>query len=325
MSQSPARCVIPAQDAGTNVSVNESLAHGLVTRLMREAEDSTERLNLAINLRSTCKRAAMYRAKRDLLRRAVPELLRGAEFDADPSGKNKAGFYTIDHWGCGTVSTVAGRKPAVRAGSLVLSKSFVSPRNLQCGTLVLASVSRHAVMRLFQRLRTTDQREVLRELSDFARLAGENVSVFQQLGIDALLLIPTARGAFVVVVDNVYAELLTIKTWISDARLEEEPKRLQAVQRARCEGGYVMDDGAYYPVISAVALQRLFGEDASLANWHQLNQLCDATRPPGTPLVSGMRFLSTEERLQRFRERYGSPAREESTAAMVLQSAIRRD
>lgn len=300
-------------DQVCRVSVNESLAHGLVTRLMREADESTQRLNLAVKLRATRKRAATYRAKRDLLRRAIPEQLRGREFDADPSGKSKDGFYTIEHWGCGTVSTVAGRKPAVRAGSLVLAKSFVSPRSLQCGTLMLASVSRHALMRLFHRLRTTDQQEVMHELNALARLFWSNVSVFDHLGIDALLLIPTTRGAFVAVVDDTYAELVTVKTWISDARLENEPKRLEAVRRARAEDGYVMDDGTYYPVISAVALQRHLGPDASLTNWQQLNELCDACRPPGIPLVKDMRFQSTVDRLQRFRERFGKPERTEDT------------
>lgn len=215
--------------------MSETLAEGLVSRFItvwRDREMSS--VQRAITPQ-TMKRAAAYRATRDWVVRSVPRelFIFNAEFGAS-SGLDKRAMFLIAHW-----------QPSSTRACLDAMVTRVFARDGQVDFLPILIVTRHALVRLFQRLRTADPDRLMHELNTAAlscmTLALSGRSVLS--GHD--FLVPTPSGAAIVNIDPTLAAVMALKTWLSDARMRDSPGRLKMVERARREKGLVVivDDG----------------------------------------------------------------------------------
>ena len=169
------------------------------------------------------------------------------------SGKDKAGAMALVHW-----------QPEPRTKWLLVAVQTVSAHRPDILSHLLVTVSRHALVRLFQRLRTSDPLVVLDELAQSMKTYWHfhlsHVDVFGRADI----MVPTRRGAVAIGADESDPVGTVVKTWISDERMQERPARLRAVQRARAEDGYVLMANARFIVLSNESLKQRVTQEAIL-------------------------------------------------------------
>lgn len=234
--------------------MSESLAEGLVSRFIDEwTRSDLEALDRHPPPLKQ-KRAAAYRAICAWLHRSVPPSLQimtirqGAQ-----TGKEKAGAMALVHW-----------QPEPSRKSLLVAVQTVSAHRPDVVSQMLVTVSRHALVRLFQRLKTDDPLVVLGELAQsmksYWHFSLAHVDVFGRADI----MVPTPRGAAAIGADDLTRSGTVVKTWISDERMAERPTRLRAVQQARAEDGYVLMANGRFVVLSNESLNRRGTQEAIL-------------------------------------------------------------
>lgn len=273
-------------------SVSESLAHGLVTRLTTEIEDVRKRMDEHTHLGGPkTKRAAGYRATKAYLEKAIPsDLVMHRHSRGDQSGKDKDARYLVTHWGM-LYQAFEATKPD--NDCLELAFTAVEARRLTLWSERMCVVARHAIMRLFFRLRTTKQAEVLAELRELGDSFFRFLPVLRRLPWGAELLLPSARGSFVIVRDRRGDSGFAVVTWMSDERMADNMRRHAAVARARAERGLVVNFPNAFPVISSPRLEAL-GKDEQISA-QLLNRLCDRFFHESTRLPAEWRFREREE------------------------------
>jgi hypothetical protein len=126
-------------------------------------------------------------------------------------------------------------------------------------------VARHTIMRLFFRLRTTKQAEVLAELMELGDSFFRFLPVLRRLPWSSELLLPSARGSFVIVRDRRGDSGFAVVTWMSDERMTDNMRRHDAVARARAERGLVVNFPNAFPVISSPRLEAV-GDDEPISS-----------------------------------------------------------
>jgi len=221
--------------------MSESLATGLVNRFVKEWAEADATAVLRRPPPQKTKRAAAYRATVEWLRGSVPRNLHiEANQDGAQTGLDKSGAFYLMYWG-----------PSPRAGWMEVVISFVLARKVGIETGVVLHVSHHALVRLFQRLKTADQLTVLAE----ARVAVQSFWIVQRVWLVQLarpdILIPSPGGALAIGADSESDRGAVAKTWMSNARMAADPRRLTAVDSAREEGGFVLMADGHFVVVSA--------------------------------------------------------------------------
>lgn len=234
--------------------MSESLAEGLVSRFIDEwTRSDLEALDRHPPPLKQ-KRAAAYRAICAWLHRSVPPSLQIMTIrQGSQTGKEKAGAMALVHW-----------QPDPRTKWLLVAVQTVSAHRPDVVSQMLVTISRHALVRLFQRLRTDDPVVVLDELAQSMKSYWH----FSLAHIDVLgradIMVPTRRGAAAIGADDLTRSGTVVKTWISDERMAERPARLRAVQRARAEQGYVLMANGRFIVLSSESLNRRGTQEALL-------------------------------------------------------------
>jgi hypothetical protein len=215
--------------------MSESLAHGLVTRFVEQwrQADVVSLMRHPPPLKQ--KRAAAYRANCAWLSRSVPKSLQIMVVRSGPqNGVDKSGRYALLHW-----------EPADDEDWLIVGVQLVCANQPGVESRLLTLVSRHALVRAFQRLKTDDPRVVLDELAPSIELYWDLRPFHVALG-RPIIMVPTRRGGVLVAPHEETPNAVFFKTWISDERMVERPGRLRAMQRARAEKGMVlMVDGRF--------------------------------------------------------------------------------
>lgn len=268
---------------GLPCSVSESLAHGLVRRLANElGEESRQALRAAGLPTPRVKRAVAYRTAVDFHLRAIPQGLRVAVFaSGDLRGKSKDSMVAILHWGRNDISD----------DHLCLQLTQVDARRVNSETMSLCQVTRHAVMRLFFRLRTTDQDAVMRELSDMAVQAFCSTPLLGALSDEAQVLVPSKNGAFALARNAYGFPPIVVKTWMSDERMQDNMHRLHAVRHARSEqNGLVVNLGPRFPIVSQTRLQAARRDGERLYGSEVINRVCDRQFDECSRLPAEWRF-----------------------------------
>ncbi len=273
-------------------SVSESLAHGLVTRLTTEIELVRKLLDSNTQLEGPkAKRAAAYRSTKAYLERAIPaDLVVHRHSRGDQSGKDKDGRYLVTHWGM-LYQAFDAAKPDI--DRLELAFTAVEARHATLWSERMCVVTRHAIMRLFFRLRTTKQAEVLAELRDLGDSFFRFLLVLRRLTWEAELLVPSARGAFVIRRDRQGDSGFAVVTWMSDERMTDNMRRHDAVVRARSERGLVVNFPNAFSIISSPRLEAAGKDDQISARL--LNRLCDQFFGESARLPAEWRFREREE------------------------------
>lgn len=274
-------------------SVSESLAHGLVTRLTKEVNEMRDRLDSRIRLRiPTAKRAAAYRAATAYVDRAIPRSLRlGEGSSGDQSGKHKDAKYVVLHWG--HLGALFGVRCAPAPGSLTLALTKVSARLGGIESFLVCTVTRHAIMRLFFRLRTTSSDEVAKELSELGKFLVYGGHLLDRMSWDCEILIPSPRGAFVVQRDRGCTHPHAVTTWMSDERMVDNRLRQAAVIRARESGGFVVNLPNAFPILcrGKVAEAAKAGDTIAAA----LNRVADRCFDESSRLPAEWRFREPDQ------------------------------
>jgi hypothetical protein len=165
------------------------------------------------------RRGPMFRAWVEFMDTALAERVLGR--DVAGSGKAARGLWLF--W------EVAGQGDLFRINAAVLDG-----RSLRVREVELLRVSRHALQRLFQRLRTTDPTQTLAELIPVAEHAADlrAKAIEHQECYRVHLPMPTARGEAVLVWDDTM-ENFVVKTWIHRDGLNER-RALRREEALRC-------------------------------------------------------------------------------------------
>jgi len=236
-------------NAGTEpvISMNETLAHGLVKRFVGQWSDLNLKALHQNKPPETQKRAAAYRAICKWLVRSVPEQLRIVEFlHGDQSGRDKRALFGVVYW-----------EPDEECQWLRAVMRCASARG-GLKSRELLGLSKHALVRLFQRLKTMEPAQVLSEASAAIRNYQPWHWVHEHvLGLPEIL-VPTPHGAMVLARKDDAARRggrVCAKTWMSDARMVETAKRIGAVRSARSESGFVLIANGDFVVVSGKRLE----------------------------------------------------------------------
>lgn len=291
-----ARASSPDDDQ-LRMSMSESLAHGLVSRLTAGAMRRHEAVRSRVHDRHTVKRAASYRLAREYIRNCVPAELRALELESgDRSGKSKDAHYTLLHWDSpkvflDQVGGTANYIPRNDSGDLLLVSCTVDSRHTRVSYSPVMTVGRHALMRLFFRLRTIEQAPVLQEMRELVDCFMRHFQIAYLLGPGANLLMPTTHGAFVVTRMRERPDELFIKTWMNDDRMVDNVRRQKAVIRARNEQGIVLNELGAFPIISKQRFEAQ-GKLWDVISAKELNAHCDQFYPLDTRLQADWRFIA---------------------------------
>jgi hypothetical protein len=232
--------------------MSESLARGLVTRF----SDEWRRADIAALLRhpapETQKRAAAYRANCAWLLRSVPPSLQVMTVRSGPqNGVDKAGRFVLFHW-----------QPDERENWLYLVAQCVRANRPGVEEAIFALVSQHALMRVFMRLKTDDPRVVLDELATGVETYWD-LGAYHKVALGRpVILLPTRRGAALVAPRQETPTGVFWKTWMTDERMQTNPRRLRAVERARAEHGFVLMVDGRYAVFSKDSLRQRSTQEA---------------------------------------------------------------
>lgn len=236
---------------------------------------------------------------RSWIQRAVPpQLFVSGWHVGDQSGKDKNASFMVFHWGELDILPSVGQERKLaehRRDHLVLFVTGVGARKCAISSTSVCSVSRHALMRLFYRLKTTDERVVLAELADIGQVFLRYKDVIDTMGWDCELLVPSKSGAFVLVRDRDFAGHRIVSTWLSDARMVDDGTRHAAVAMARQEGGVVVNNVGGFPIVSRARLEK--GGARGMVSAVELNRLCDQSFGASGRLPEGWRFISSEAAL----------------------------
>lgn len=289
------------------VSMSESLARGLVLKLTTRAKEKAAWLKRPLLPDTGCqKRAASYRACRNALRKAISEELIAFEGELDPTGKSKASKFLALHWGAGDSFKEVGIGAGGNESELALVATSLEARTLGVSSWAMATISNHALQRLFYRLKTSREAEVLDELSEFAESVIRHYEILIRLSPTAELLMPSKRGAFVVATDLKIANEHVVKTWMTDKRMEDNMRRLHAVAVARRERGVVVNHAGVFAVLSGEKMRKelgLMGPGSTQAA--ALNRICDRAFPDTARLPADWRFMEPEPRVMQLQALFG--------------------
>lgn len=233
-----------AQPCEQPQSVSESLACGLVSRLAAESVQPDHlRLQAACAIESTVKRDAAYGRACAWLARAIPDhllILSKALYAPAHHRSSRDDRFLALHW------TADPHRDC-----LVANLHIIGARKLEQRQTPILLVTMHALMRLFDRLRTVKGGAVLCELNSAARTALHWHGTLRRGQPAHDLLLPTPNGAVVVARDADSATgpaILVAHTWMSDPRMADNVLRLSAVRRARIAGG-VVSNRAPFPLL----------------------------------------------------------------------------
>lgn len=220
-------------DSEPIAGMSESLAEGLVTRFVEQWRERHEAALARHPPPAMLKRAAYYRKLCEWLRQSVPSELRIQGFaEGDQSGLDKRAWYLVLYW-----------RPDAAGQRLRVEAIRVNGRGDVSGGHLL-EITRHALVRLFQRLKTSNPAYVLSEASSAVEAYHHASPLHREvLGLPEIL-VPTPHGAMLVARNDLDDDgpAVCAKTWISEARMDG--RRLGAVRAAREESGFVlMADG----------------------------------------------------------------------------------
>jgi len=236
--------------------MSESLADGLVTRFVREWTEADGEMALLHPPPQTIKRAAGFRRLVTWLNATVPNALQlGKVKLGDQTGLSKDAMYFLLHFA-----------PGDRRDWMEVAVTSVGARKVNVASGVLVRFSRHALVRLFQRLKTVDPAQVVAELAVAIRVFWTWRPLYLQLDDQPRILAPTPRGALVLVGDMELQGVVVAKTWLSDERMSIDYAMARAVGQARDEGGFVLMADRSLAVVSS---ERLEGEVKSLERLKQ--------------------------------------------------------
>jgi hypothetical protein len=287
-------------------SLSESLAHGLASKMAAGVRERTIRAAERVGGQAiTVKRAAAYRSTRDRLKQMIPPSLMAMQYEVDGSGKDKRGFYMSYSWDTADAFERMGEIQKGSEAELILVSNLVRAKDSSVTTLPVCAISRHALMRLFYRLKTGDEAAVMVELKGLASALWTQSGTVRQASIEAELLIPTPHGAFVVVLDARRPGECIAKTWMSDARMMDNMRRLHAVFVARAERGMVVNHIGGFPVISEQRLQKNKAKNPKDPDAKDLNDLCDSLCPEKGKIPWSWRFRDWRESLSQQLEAAG--------------------
>lgn len=288
----PGPRTLDATCEGAVCSVSESLAHGLVTRLTTEIEDARSRLDRSTQLAAPqAKRAAAFRSTKAYLDKAIPaDLVLHRHARGDQSGKDKGARYLVTHWGMLYQAFDAAKPDMDR---LELAFTAVEARHATMWSERMCVVTRHAIMRLFFRLRTIKQADVLAELMALGDGFFRCLHVLRRLPWGAQLLLPSGHGAFVIVRDRGGDSGFAVVTWMSDERMTDNMRRHNAVVCARAERGLVVNYPNVFPIISSPRLEAVSSDEQISAQ--MLNRLCDRYFDASSRLPADWRFRERQE------------------------------
>ena len=253
------------------LGMSESLAHGLVSRMTAESRERSKRQRGKTVLRESGKRAAAYRLAKQYLRELVPPGLGVCEVSVgDASGKSKDGHFTVFHFSHYPLA------PDEHQDQLFLLLSEVESRYVETTVYALARVTRHSLMRLFYRLKVTEELPVLEELREMSLRMYKAMYAMCYLGPEAVLFVPSRHGMFVVARDREHLAHIVVKTWMSNQRIQDNQALIGAMLRARAQWGVVVDHPGVYPVLSDQSLKELTGFCMENATPAVLNSVCRA-------------------------------------------------
>ncbi len=201
---------------------NESVARGYVHRTLREASErraaALQKADAAFRP-SRWRRGPVFRAWVQFMDTALEERVLRRELEG--SGKGARALWLF--W------EVAGEGERFH-----INAALLDGRNLRVREGELLRVSRHAVQRLFQRLRTTDATYALSELVAAAEQAAHLRAKALRHGecYRVHLQVPTNQGEAVMVWDD-QANNFLVKTWIHRDGLNERRtlRRDEALRR----------------------------------------------------------------------------------------------
>lgn len=251
-------------------------------------------------------------------------------------GTNKRAFYAQLYW---VMHKPWGQDPAPykqRADGpqphLQMELVTYTARKGECFVQPLLLISRHALMRLYRRLGTTDHNIVRRELNHLATYY-PHLCLLQSHAeprSDQVWVLPSINGAFLVCRDQSGASRMVVKTWLSHRRLESTAL---ARKLAQLGGGHadaiLLKD---HPVLPMVSLQALCAQSPPPAPAdipRLVHQTLAACYPPGTQMPMAFSIAPMPGASARFRGQAAAPAAPitqflPGTLALCLPDALRR-
>lgn len=228
--------------------MSESLADGLVSRFTEAWRHEAEAARDLGNFpgRVFQKRASLFRSKRDFLLRVIPRDLQIYSVSSGShTGKDKRADFLLVYV-----------RPGEDQDCLHVCAALLSARDANVESIRILSITRHALVRLFQRLKTSNDKDVLREVAFAVQTYVAWGNFYQNVLATPKILVPTPEGALVVQRDERDDGFACIgKTWISDARMHDSERKLAVVMKAREEAGFVLMANDRYVVISDQRLQ----------------------------------------------------------------------
>ena len=232
--------------------MSESLAEGLVSRFVKEWNEADASARLGHPPVLTVKRAAGYRRGCQWLENVVPRRLRVLSTHyGDRTGKDKSALFVLVHW-----------QPEDQLDGVFVVASRLDARRLKPEMGAMLFVTRHALVRLFQRLKANDDAQVLAEMHSAIKTLYTRSKLIVSILERPEALLPTPRGALVIDGDATGQASCVGKTWMSDERMNGNPARLRAVRSAREEEGFVLMVDGRFVVLSRARVGELGSADA---------------------------------------------------------------
>ncbi len=241
---------------GGVVSMNETLAHGLTSRLVSEVlEPAITRFERQPRPIGTSKRPALYRGTmRWLIDALAGPALIDKIAEGDQSGCDKNASFSIMHW-----------LPQPSRNRLLVQQITVRARDPgHVYTQIDAAATNHAVTRVFQRLKTGDQGAVLSELR--ACIQNGMRPIYQMEWAPDNMLVPTPHGYAIFGVDfenhRGNPASLVVKTFLPTGYIEQ-PHKARSIELAREERGVALEIAGYHVVISPIRVRDATPERAT--------------------------------------------------------------
>jgi hypothetical protein len=153
-------------------------------------------------------------------------------------------------------------QPEDQLDGVFVVASRLDARRLEPEMGAMLFVTRHALVRLFQRLKTNDDAQVLAEMHSAIKTLYTRSKLIVSILERPEALLPTPRGALVIDGDVTGQASCVGKTWMSDERMNGNPARLRAVRSAREEDGFVLMVDGRFVVLSRARVGELGSADA---------------------------------------------------------------
>ncbi len=238
------------QDGGAQpFSTSESLASGLVSRLVREWTENDQRYWESKRAKAGARRISALPLKRAhayrvLMERSLGLVPQGHQLivseHGDKSGLDKRAGFAVVHW-----SVVAGLR------RLEVVMTYGRPGWRLPLRWLLFTLADHALQRMFYRLKTTSDKEVLTELAQASRIfCAWYPYLITHLQESMSIGVPTPKGMLLVKRTPTCERFTpfgsTATTWVNDDLIEARKAQAEPLREARLHGGLVMQVGDAY-------------------------------------------------------------------------------